>query len=360
MNTLKKLFGIALVATLVYSCSSDNNDPLPPIEIGSGSGLIVLNEGNSGQNNASITHFCFETEVASQDVFFRQNGRLLGDLGNDILVYGGKIYIALGRSATIEITDLEFNEIRQIRLTEGAFASPSREPMSLASHNGNVFITCFSGYVLRLDTLTLEINAIVEVGDNPEGIAISNGFAFVANSGGMNFLVGADLDSTVSVINLATFTEVDQIVVGLNPMHIGVDATGNIIVHTAGNWVDIPAKLHRINASTGTVDRTFENVTPSNFAMSGDIAFYYSFDWSTMTAQFVEFNTITQTSRNFINDPSVIFNPHAISVNRGNGNIYISNAEFIGDGSVFAFDANGDKLFEFPAGVWPKRIVVLR
>lgn len=359
MKTLKKIINIALIATVIFSCTRDNNDP-PEIPLLRDPKLIVLNEGLDGANNASITLKNLKTGEISQNVFSTQNGRHLGDLGNDILVYGGKIYIAMGGSATIEITDLEFKSIRQILLTEGAHASPYREPQSLAAYNGNVYIVCFSGYVLRLDTLTLEINGIIEVGDNPEGIAISNGFAFVANSGGMNFLVGAVQDSTVSVINLATFTEERQIVVGLNPMHIGVDASGNIIVHTAGNWADIPAGLHRINGTTRTFDRTFEDVSPSNFVMNGDIAFYYKIDWSTFTVQFIEFNTITGVKRSFINDPSAIGNPHAININRENGNIYVSDADFVSDGSVFAFDSNGDKLFEFPAGLWPKRIVVLR
>lgn len=365
MNTLKKLFSLALVATILFSSScSRDNDPSPPIEIGPGSGLLVLNEGVcGGGNNASITHFYFETQTATQDVFFTQNDQLLGDCGNYILVYGGRVYIALGGSATIEVTDLELNSIRRIRLTEeGPFSSPNRQPMSLAAHNGNVFIVCFSGYVLRLDTLTLGINNAVRVGDNPENIAISNGFAYVTNSGGLNFDIGEELGSTVSVVNLATFTEVTQIEVGLNPYAIAVDGSGNIIVSTRAHW-GVPTSsdgLHRINATTHTFDKTFEGVYPSNFVMNGDIVFYYRFDWATMTAQFIKFNTITQTKQNFIDEPSLISLPHAININPVNGDIYISNAEFIGNGSVFVFDSNGDKRYEFPAGLWPKRIAILR
>jgi YVTN family beta-propeller protein len=322
--------------------------------------LIVLNEGLRGMNNASITHYNFATgEVSEECVFFAQNGRRLGDIGNDILIYGGKIYISVGFSSTIEITDLNFKSIKQISLKDG---SKNREPHGLAAHNGKVYIACFDGHVLRLDTVTTEIDNLVKVGDNPENIAISKDFAYVTNSGGMNFVVDADYDNTVSVIDLATFTEVKKITVDLNPFSIGVDETGDIIVGCRGNYIGIPYSLHRINTTTNTYDKKFEGITPADFVMNRNTLYYYNFDWITSTGQYVEFNTLTETVTrpSFISDPSLIGTPYAISINKENEDIYLSHAEYMGDGTVFAFDKTGVKRFEFTAGLWPKKIVVLK
>ncbi|MCL2682981.1 MAG: Ig-like domain-containing protein [Bacteroidales bacterium] len=320
--------------------------------------LLVLNEGLRGMNNSSITSYDLVTGQVTQDVFFKQNGRILGDIANDILIYGGKIYISVGFSSTIEVTDLELNSIQQISLKDG---SRNREPHGLAAHDGKVYIACFDGYVARLDTVSIEIDGFVKVGYNPENIAISKGFAYVTNSGGMNYLIGLDYDSTVSVIDLVTFTEVKKIVVEKNPFSIGVDANGDIIVGCRGDYI-IPYSLHRINTTTNTYDKKFAGITPTDFVMKGNIAYYYNYNWSTFTGEYVEYNTATETivRPSFINNPSLIETPYAININHENEDIYLSNAEYMGNGKVFAFDKNGAKRFEFTAGIWPKKIVILK
>ncbi|MCL2413607.1 MAG: YncE family protein, partial [Bacteroidales bacterium] len=154
MNTLKKLLNIALVATIIFSSSCSSDDDLQP---GDGrpitTGILVLNEGLWGMNNSDITAFEIETGLVEQDVFFRQNGRHLGDTPNDILVYGSKIFITVGGSSTLEITDLQLNSIEQISLIQN---NVPRNPRGLASHNGKVYFALFDGYVARLDTASFD------------------------------------------------------------------------------------------------------------------------------------------------------------------------------------------------------------
>jgi YVTN family beta-propeller protein len=66
----------------------------------------------------------------------------------------------------------------------------------------------------------------IAVGQNPEGLAVSNGKLYVANSGGLNF---PDVDSTVSVIDLTTHTELLKITVGKNPGGVCVDSEGDVL-----------------------------------------------------------------------------------------------------------------------------------
>jgi hypothetical protein len=351
---MKKILTITLIAIFFVSCDKDNN---PEISITHfKGGLLVLNEGLKGQNNSSITYYDFETGSVSQDVFFTQNGRRLGDIANDMLIYDEKIYITVGFSNTIEVTDLELKSIKQIQLEN------NREPHGLAAHNGKIYFTCFDGHLARLDTATFNVDYI-KVGSNPENIVISKGFAYITNSGGLNFMIGTDPDSTVSVIDLTTFTEVEKIVVGLNPFAIGVDKNGDVIVSTRGNYSDIPYGLHRINTTTNTYEKQFtQDITPADFVMKGNTVFYYDFDWGTFTGKYVEFNTTTETITrpNFISDPSLIGNPYAININKETDDIYLSDADWMGPGKVFGFDKTGNKRFEFLVGLWPKKIVVLQ
>ena len=351
----KILITTAILAIVSVSCEKKKERQIVTID----TGLYVLNEGNGGLSNADMTYYDFETGLVYQNVFFNQNDRELGDVGNDILIYGGKIYISVGGSSTIEITDLDLKSIKQISFDGNSVKA--REPQGLAAHNGKVYIVCFDGHVAKLDTVTLTVEDFVAVGDNPLDIAISKGFAYVTNSGGMNYLIGADYDSTVSVIDLATFKEVKKITVSLNPASIDTDENGDIIVSCTGNYWDIPASLHRINTTTNTLAKTFSDVELSGFVMKGSFAYIFSHDWAG-NSQFVELNTLTDviTKTNVIADPSLVPMPHGMTINSVNEEIYVANAEWIGAGKVFGFDKTGIKLFEFSTGNWPKKIAILK
>jgi len=358
MNTFKKLFGIALVATLVYSCDRTNDDPLPPIDIPD-VGLLILNEGAWGMNNGDITLFDFETETATQDVFFRQNNRHLGDTPSDILVYGSRIFITVGGSSTLEITDLQLNSITGEPIPLRNENNVARNPRGLASHNGKVYFALFDGYLARLDTATFALD-FVRVGQNPENIVIRNNFAYVTNSGGFDSWMERGGDSTVSVIDLATFQKVDSIIVGLNPVSIGVDQNGNIIVGCASTST-LPGRVYRIRPDR-TVDR-FPNIDPSGFVINRSSAFAFGFDWATSSSSFVEFNTSTGniTNPSFLADPSLVALPHGIAVNPQNRNIYVADVvdfSFSAPGKVFVFNESGEYQFSFDAGIAPKRIVI--
>jgi len=362
MKKIKFLLLAFVTSALVFqtSCRRDSDDPQPPVIIPD-LGLIVLNEGSWGGNNGDITLFDFETEAASQDVFRRQNGRHLGDLPSDILIYGSRIFITVGGSSTLEITDLELNEIKQIPLRSEN--NVARNPRGLASHNGKVYFALFDGYVARLDTTTLEIDDFVQVGQNPENIVIRNNFAYVTNSGGFNSWMETGGDSTVSVIDLTTFQVVDRITVGLNPVSIGMDQSGNIIVGCS-ETATLPSRAYRIRPDR-TVER-FANIAPTGFAVNRTTAFAYSSDWNSEgPTQFIEFNTSTGTivSSSFLDDPSLLTLPNGIAINSQNEDIYVADVvdfSFSAPGKVFVFDRLGEYRFSFETGVAPKRVVVLR
>jgi DNA-binding beta-propeller fold protein YncE len=174
-------------------------------------------------------------------------------------------------------------------------------------------------------------------------------------------------DSTVSVINLTTFEETKRIVVGKNPASIGIDATGDVIVGCWGDndFMTIPLcySLHRINAATHAVDKTFSNIFPANFVMKNSLAYVYSVSYMTGEKEFIEFNTATDavTNSNFIANPNLINVPYGIAINNENEDIYISDAvDYSNAGRVFVFDKSGVKRFDFETGICPKRIVVLK
>src|SRR5690606_2966692 len=101
----------------------------------------------------------------------------------------------------------------------------AKQPREICFANGKAFVSCFDGFVDVLDTINFALEKRISVGLNPESMVISNGKIFVSNSGGLNAPV---MDSTLSVIDLTSLTEIQKITIGKNPGALEVDNSGEI------------------------------------------------------------------------------------------------------------------------------------
>ena len=202
------LFVILLIGACSFSCKK-KKVPQPEAPQTLQHGMLVLNEGLFQQNNSTLGWFNFSDNSYTGNFFEQKTNRSLGDTGNDMKKYGGKIYVIVNVSSTVEILDASTgNSISQISMIAGG---TPKQPRYIAFHGSKAYITCYDGYVDVLDTASLSITSRIPVGANPEGLAVSNGKLFVANSGGLN---SPNVDSTVSVIDLVSQQEIKVIETG--------------------------------------------------------------------------------------------------------------------------------------------------
>ena len=345
---------IALCAMMSFSftsCSKDDDEPLVEPVVPS-EYVYVLNSGNMGNNNASLSMYDMEDGTVVKDIFEAQNGRRLGDTGQDIIVYGSKMYIAVYGESTIEVTDLEAKSISQIK-TEG-------QPRFFTAHDGKVYVTYHNGYVARLDTTSLAVNAKVQVGRNPEQLTVSGNKLYVANSGGLDYNTETGYDKTVSVVDLSTFTETKKIEVVLNPTEIESDAAGNVYVISKGNYWDIPNTLQKINIQTdavtvvsgidGTIFTTVGNTLYTIYSQWGvDEIFYYSYNTSS--------NSVL--SSNFIGSTKIT-GPYQINYDSNCESLFISTSDYTNSGDVYIFDKTNTFVNKFEAGLNPMKAVYVK
>jgi YVTN family beta-propeller protein len=246
-----KLFFIGFLVLSTLSCKK-KKVPEPDAPQTLQHGMLVLNEGLFQQNNSTLGWINFSNNSYTSNFFEQKTNRSLGDTGNDLKRYGGKIYVIVNVSSTVEILDaFTGNSISQISMI--ANGTP-KQPRSIAFSGSKAYITCYDGFVDVLDTNSLTITSRIQVGSNPEGLAISNGKLFVANSGGLN---SPNVDSTVSVIDLGSNQEITRITVGKNPGAVQSDLNGDIYVISRGDYAGVPSRMHRINANTNTLVQSF-------------------------------------------------------------------------------------------------------
>ena len=89
--------------------------PSKVVELGDGT-AYVLNEGNWGANEASLSRVDMTTGNITNNVFGTANGRDLGDVAQDLMVYGTKAYVTVSFSNTVEVVSIIDNTSRQIQL----------------------------------------------------------------------------------------------------------------------------------------------------------------------------------------------------------------------------------------------------
>jgi DNA-binding beta-propeller fold protein YncE len=367
-----------LVLASLASCRNNEDEIIPPTktsvtdgETGTIKGFFLLNEGNMGSNKASLDYFDYDAGDYYKNIFQELNPGVvneLGDVGNDIQIYGSKLYAVINCSHLLEVMDINTGKhIEAIPIPNCRYIVFDKGYAYVSSYAGPVLIdpNARLGYVARIDTATLKVVDTCVVGYQPEEMAIAGNRLYVANSGGYRV---PNYDNTVSVIDLDTFSEVRKIVVGINLHSMEADNYGNIYVTSRGDYKGIHSNTYIINTKTDMVTRSL-NLPASKLCAAGDSIYVYSTEWSNITStntiSYAIINTLTQTvvSRNFITDGTEksIEIPCGIAVNPDTREIFVTDAkDYINPGMLYCFSPDGKKKWEVTTGDIPAHIVFTR
>ncbi|MBO4644891.1 MAG: YncE family protein [Bacteroidales bacterium] len=341
---------LPLLAACFFSCKKDpiEEPENPPVEEIS-RGIYVLSEGLKDHNNSILTFYDFD-QGTTTDAFLAANSRGLGDTGNDLQIYGSKMYCVVNVSETVEIMDLKTaKSLKQISLS-------GRSPRRIAFADGYAYVCCFDGAVVKIDTSTMSVTATAQAGSNPDGICTANGKLYVSNSGGLNY---PNYGNTVTVFDLATFSPIKEIPVVINPTRIASDSQGDVYVVSNGNYGSVPMTFQRIDSQIDEVIQTFD-FSVTNFAICGDLCYFYHYNYSTEQYSLKVMNVLTEqiVNEQFVTDGTTLRTPYGIAVNPENGEVYLTDAyQYTTNGDVFCFGSDGRMKFSFEAGICPSCIV---
>ena len=231
--------------------------------------VFVLNEGGMGANNSTLDFLRFSDANYVTGAFKKMNpdaGAGLGDVGNDIVVIGNELWMAINNSGIVEVVSAkDETEIAAIQVPtprniayDGTYAYVTSWAGAYASGSydeyGSYTVTDYKnpkGQVYRINLRTKKVEESVEVGYQPEGIACYNGKLYVANSGGISSQLPPDYsyDNTVTVIDTKTFKAVKTLDVQINLESVFSDGKGNIYVTTLGDYWSVHSGVYMIDAS---------------------------------------------------------------------------------------------------------------
>ena len=368
----KYLLGLAVLlmgTAVMTSCSDDNDGPETYLQEYS-TGAYVVNSGNMYSNiKSSLTAIDYASSTATQNVFKAANGRTLGNIANDGIVYGNKIYLAVDKENTIEVIDKTTKKsIKQINTTELLGNAEGADPRHIIADGGKVYFTTYGGYVAAVDTTDFALQKKWQVGSYPEGLVIGKGNLYVANS---NYGAGG---GNISCINLSNDNVETKNIEGVNnPTSIyyaaGLlyvldnqyyDASFNAYGENSLRTVEFAQGTSQkvadgnyaacVTTGAATTARTsVEKVRPYFFVLNAP------YGGTPSVSVFVA--GITQPQPMTLSEMPV--SPCGIFADPLNGHIFVLSyrlgdsgyADYNGNGYVVEYDSAGQKLHEYETGV---------
>ncbi|MCK9584922.1 MAG: T9SS type A sorting domain-containing protein [Candidatus Cloacimonetes bacterium] len=144
-------------------------------------------------------------------------------------------------------------------------------PWDAILHEGYLYITgLFTGLVYKMDAASGELIASVQVGVAPEALCVADDKLYVSNAG--NYAENY-AGSSVSVIDLPSFSVLNTLEVGLNPQYLRLHE-GYLHVSCTGNWQNVGGEIDIYDTQDDRKIHTIElGGTPGNIWIdANDIA----------------------------------------------------------------------------------------
>ncbi|NJW52758.1 YncE family protein [Salinimicrobium oceani] len=347
----KNLLYLFLSLVILVSCESDDDNIIPPQNGGTYSdGVFIINEGNFGQGNSTISFLNAEGEV-THNIFSTVNGADLGDTATDIGLFEELVFIVVNVSNKIEIVDRSTFE------TVATIDTGLNNPRKIAFLDGKTYVTNWGDgsdpnddFIAVFDSSSFELITTIAVAEGPEDILATEEKVFVAHLGGWSF------NDKISVISEDEVEKTIEVGAGPNAMAAGngflwVSSSGlpDYLGETAGS-------ISKISLSTLEVvqEYIFEEAEqhPGNLSLNNDNVYF------TQGTDVYSFGTSETTL-----PASAAFSLEAVAYLYGfdliDGNIYAASADpnFTGNGTLYVYDAaTGNLSASYETGVNPNGV----
>lgn len=331
------------------SCDKDDEDPKTEDEKPSTEPekvvkrVYFLNEGSLKANNSTLDMYYPNGESAyGSKIFTAANGEGIGDTGQDIIAYGGRLYISVYGSKYFAKLDSNGKLIEKY-----SFTAEEGEPRQIVAKDGFVYVTLYSGQVAKFDTTSISApKALVKTNAvRPEGIAVSGDNLLVVNAGDYNVAY----DNKLTVIDIKTFSFKENIEIEQDPTSVvALDNNAYVIYYNTTTWAQ---NLLVVDLASKKYSDFAENI--AKVVTDGKNLFLVESvtDWSTYTtsnkfykcsgSEKSEFFDLKETSE--LSSTNV----YLFEIDPENGDFYIGTTDYTTNGNIYRFDKDGKFITKF-------------
>lgn len=339
------MLAVVSLGVMMTACKKDEPGEGCEKEFNFTSGALVSCEGKY-PDNGSISHVDLTTGEVTNLIYQDANCGVGAGISLQSVAFNStKGYIVSSGSGggSVQIVDLStFTNNKSLSFSYPRYMNFYGNSAYLTNGSG-------AGKIYKISTQSNIVTDSVSVGSGPENLIINNNNIVVANSGGWS------VDSSISFVDMSTFTVDTTINVGYKPKDIVEDKNGNIWVSCAGlssydaNGPTAPM-LYEINPLTkailnsyvvGTTDQSVNRITINS---SKDVIYYYHYNGDVFA-----FN-IDGSS---VNDPAIVSGSfYGISIDPATDNILTFDSKgFTSNAEMGVYSSTGDSITAYSVGV---------
>jgi hypothetical protein len=351
---IKKKLAILFISFILFACEKDDDCcPVSIPESGYEAGVIVLNEGNFGSGNSSVSFLNTDADRMENGVFVKVNKYDLGDTSQSIKLFEELAFIVVNVSNRIEIVNrYSFKSI-------GAINSNLLNPRFVEISGNEIYVTNWGDgsdpdddYVAVFNLNDFTLNKLIPVAEGPEKIIATNQNLYVAHKGGYGF------NNLVTVLDSESKDVVKELEVGYLPNSMVLDGP-NLFVLSAGkpsySGEETAGSLSLININRNEVveSRAFPSVSshPANLTADNG-TFYFTIDKAVYSYKNGE--NIPSEPEYTLEEVDVLY---GFEVKEERLYIASPTPDFTGNGSLFVYDAfSGDLVETYTTGINPNGI----
>jgi len=346
---MKKLLYAALLlgAAIQFTACDDDDSPAKPKQrYDLTQGMVIVNEGSFGKNEASISLYYTNGDSLANDVYYKVNKEELGDVLQSIAVADTSAYLVLnGSNKIVAVSKYSCKKYAMI---------PVEGPRYMVVNGKTGYVSAWKNDEIAIVNLKEnKVTGSIKVGSDPEGMVIYNNKLYVANSAG-----SGGKNNTISVINLSNNTIERTINVADSPKAFVVDKTGVVWVVCAGytDWTNsansTKGAICKINPFNYEVTKiNIEGFNPDRLQISSTKdKLYYIGSYGAPGIFQMDIAAAAAPTKPFISGDF-----YGLAINPSNGEIMAMTAPYtsLTHKMIRYNSTNGEKIKEYNVGIYP-------
>ncbi|MDR5590069.1 YncE family protein [Christiangramia sp. SM2212] len=349
----KHILFLFITVLFLNSCSDETDCcPMPEPEADFASGIFVLNEGNFGSANSSVSFINEESGEKQVQIFKNKNGFDLGDTAQSIELHENLAIIVVNVSNKLEIVD------RYTFESLGTIETNLLNPRYAEVVGKNLYVTNWGNgvdsaddFVSVFDLTDYSFIQSIPVAEGPEKLITANNKIYVAHKGGYSF------NNQISVLDAASNSVTAELEVGFLPNSMLVSGSDLWVLYSGKPSyaeTETAGGLSRIDISSDKVMESMSfsenSVHPENLSTNGSDVFF------TIGKSLYKYSIGGElpVSAEFSFEEAAVLYGFAMN----NEKIYVAspNADFTGDGNLYIYGLDGSLLDQYSTGINPNGV----
>lgn len=343
---MSKIGYIFILVVLLVNCNKEREIgpqcvecPSDSLDLNVATKLFIVNEGNFGWGNASLSLYDIESSNVQNQIYQTANNEnLVGDIAMSLAAINGNGYLTVNNSDKVVIVDLTtFEKIGEITSVN----SPRFIKQVSAS---KAYLTSLYGN--KIYVIDLELDSVVstiQTGGWNEDLVLYNERIFTVNR---------DLD-VIQIVDINTDVIIETVNIGKSPNSLVLDGNDQLWVLCDGGFEEEKAELIAISTLDFSILTIFQfediQDSPRNLEINGDGSILY----------FINQGIVTMNISDSSLPSSVLVSPgnrtfYGLGIDPKTGDIYISDArDYVQEGQIYRYAFDGIEIANFKVGIIP-------